>query len=77
MKCEDCKYWSKADKSFGAGKMGWCRRYPPTMTIGQCCTDLKWQGISCWGEGISPLTRNDEWCGEFKNKTKLKQKGVL
>jgi hypothetical protein len=70
MKCEDCKWWQLAEQRVGAWfELGWCKRNPPTMTIGQCFPDNRWDGDGHpWGRGIFPLTDRDDWCGEFVSK---------
>jgi hypothetical protein len=52
-KCENCKFAKLAnDKSCYL-----CRRYPP-----QIFTDKRWIRFH------SPKMKNDDWCGEYKEK---------
>ena len=54
-RCGDCQYWN----------YGLCQRYPPMPMA----LDNPRKGYSeiC---AISPSTSADDWCGEFKQKTK-------
>lgn len=52
-KCHNCLYWE-----FKSGYDGICHRFPPSPSIRQ--TDKKTLIVL-------PLTKKDDWCGEFKN----------
>ena len=56
---------------------GWCRRFPPIATAQQMAYQAraaqhakqqKSTASGQWNDQAFPLTREDEWCGEYKAK---------
>jgi hypothetical protein len=52
-KCENCIFYDKLE-----GKIGKCKRYPPT---------LYYDGEENSTLALSPVIESDDWCGEFKS----------
>ena len=59
--CENCKYWLASEEiKFNEKSLtGECRRYPPVLYFKR--SDIF----------IFPITDNDNWCGEYKEKISL------
>jgi hypothetical protein len=59
-RCETCGFWAQM-KANGA-----CRRFPPVPDIGPG----GWHGAEAdWAYGIWPTTDQDDWCGEYQERT--------
>ncbi len=61
MKCGDCVYWRDYG---GTDNAVWCWRYPPTVLI----------SVSGKFKRDRPCMSSWEWCGEFKEREKAKEK---
>ena len=56
-KCSSCYFWE-----FKQGNEGICRRYPPSAEI---------KPINQSYEIVLPLTKKDDWCGDFVQYGKM------
>ena len=65
--CETCDFWVRIN-----GKGGTCRRYPPNATPkagqvpGNIVKGLRPSPINFFDVISWPKTRNEDWCGEWK-----------
>lgn len=70
MKCDECKWWNNHTSAF----LGECRRHPP---VRKGMTNINTYDA----EGVWPLVKHSEWCGEFSEhetkETKMKIKETL
>jgi len=68
--CDDCEYWdgirSKDNDDYIT--IGRCRRHAPSIIFGQAVASRKviTDEGTCVIEGIFPVTKGDDWCGEIK-----------
>ena len=74
MECKDCKYWKRAAEHVKVWEgYGWCQRQAPYVVVGQIHNMSHEKTldttIPSLVQGIWPLVRANEWCGEFKKKT--------
>jgi len=52
--CATCRWWDA--RGFTGGRIGYCRRFPPKPTTSdKDCNDT-----------LLPMTRQDDYCGEYK-----------
>lgn len=82
MRCDQCHYWVKQEIEAERHKDDWpgeCHRYPPQMNVPtillaaqdqdketpdiQACEEA-----ACTSSWAFPMTRGEEWCGEFRSR---------
>ena len=59
MTCHQCCFWDQVGSSGDDLLEGWCRRYPPQITIERGTIDESF---------IQPITDWWCWCGEFQQR---------
>lgn len=62
--CRRCCFWFKFTSTFPQGNdspTGQCRRYPPVIV-----TPFEMHDVLPAESGFWPLTRPDDWCGEYQ-----------
>ena len=61
-RCDNCRFWLKSEKIPGTGE---CRRHTPRGLE-------DYMPMAYW-----PVTKQDDWCGEFEAKISPEEKAKL
>ena len=72
MKCETCRFFHKAEAQYIYGD---CHRHPPQFNFTANFTEDGYERrrfkveVSRHSNGVWPNVYQDEWCGEYQEKT--------